>query len=231
MLVVESIDTGYGGVCVLRDVSLEVREESVVCLMGRNGVGKTTCVKAIMGVLPCMKGQIVWQGRNITPLPPHRRAAAGFGYVPQGRGIFPFLSVKENILTGLYARPRPPAEALDEMLEIFPALKGILARPGGALSGGQQQQLALARALIGRPKLLVLDEPTEGIQPSVIDEIEDLIHSLKAREGLSILLVEQRIDFARQVADWYFILDHGEVVSSGPPAELDEERLLGYLSV
>lgn len=232
MLQVDGIETGYGESTVLRQVSLEVPEGGVACLMGRNGAGKTTLVKAVMGLLPLRRGRVLWEGRDLARVPPHRRAALGFGYVPQGRGIFPFLTVRENLLTGLESCPRQRrAGVLEETLALFPRLREVLDRPGGTLSGGQQQLLALARALAGRPRLLLLDEPTEGLQPSIIDEVEDLIQALKGREGLSILLVEQRLDVARRLADTYTVLDQGRVVVRGTAADLEEEAVLLHLSV
>ena len=233
MLRLEGVDSGYGETQVLRGVSFAVSPGRVLCLMGRNGVGKTTCVKTIVGELRARRGAITWERKELTGLHPHQRAALGIGYVPQGRGIFPFLSVEENILVGLEGRGVPRKERaarVERVLSLFPALAGILDRKGGALSGGQQQQLALARALVGEPRLLVLDEPTEGIQPSIIDEIGDLIEGLKA-SGMAVLLVEQRIDFAQAVADEFVVMDQGSIAIGGPVQELSETFALEHLSV
>jgi len=232
VLRLESVESGYGESLVLRGVSFAVSPGRVVCLMGRNGVGKTTCAKTVMGELKCKAGRIQWREHDLTRLMPHQRAALGIGYVPQGRGIFPFLTVEENVTVGLEGRGIPRRlwpERVAEALTLFPGLEAIRERKGGALSGGQQQQLALARALAAKPELLILDEPTEGIQPSIIDEIADLIHALK-NQGLAILLVEQRIDFAQQVADEFVMLDQGTVTLQGAVYELTDSLILEYLS-
>jgi len=233
MLRLEGVESGYGESLVLREVSFTVARGRVLCLTGRNGTGKTTCVKTVMGELRARRGRITWNGKELAGLHPHQRAAFGIGYVPQGRGIFPFLSVEENILIGLEGRRIPKSERkarVERVVSMFPALAPILDRKGGALSGGQQQQLALARALVGEPELLLLDEPTEGIQPSIIDEIGDLIGKLK-REGMTILLVEQRIDFVQAVADEFVVLNQGSVTASGPIHEMTESFVLEHLSV
>jgi urea transport system ATP-binding protein len=230
---VESLSVAYGQSRILADVSLDVPDGSVVCLMGRNGVGKTTLMKCVMGLLRARSGQVTYQEDNMTAWPPHRRARAGIGYVPQGRHIFPFLSIHENLLMGLEASrgKQRGGDAVAEMYALFPALKVDPSKPAGTLSGGQQQQLALARVLIRQPQLLLLDEPTEGLQPSIVREIEDLIMGLRERQGTSVLLVEQSIDFAMTVADHCFLMEKGEIVLEGPTGTLDQNLMRQYLSV
>lgn len=231
MLRVERLSVYYGESRVLCDVDLHVPEGRVVCLMGRNGVGKTTLMHAIMGVLRPLGGKILLDGKEITGRAPYERARAGIGYVPQGRGIFPHLTVYENLLIGLEAGRDQRRAAVDEAIEVFPRLKTMLSRPAGALSGGQQQQLAIARALVSRPRLLLLDEPTEGIQPSIILEIEDAIQALKETGRMAILLVEQFLDFALRVADSYYVMEKGAIVSSGPVQALDQGVVREYLAI
>ncbi len=233
MLSIEQITAGYGESRIVSDVSLEVRPGQVVCLMGRNGVGKTTLLKTIMGLLKTRGGHIHFDGKPITYLSPNKRAQLGIGYVPQGRGIFPFLSVYENLLMGFEAVPKKvvSAEAIAEAYQMFPVLNTMRTRIAGTLSGGQQQQLAIARALVSRPKLLVLDEPTEGIQPNIVDEIETLILSLRERGKMSILLVEQFLDFALGIADYCYVMEKGSIVSKGPANALQQHVIKEYLSV
>lgn len=231
MLTVEHLKVNYGESRVLRDVNLNVPAGQVVCLMGRNGVGKTTLLNTVMGLLRPREGKIYLAGEEITLRLPHERARAGIGYVPQGRGIFPYLTVHENILVGMEAASKRDPVALEEVLKTFPRLKDILSRPAGILSGGQGQQLAIARALVGRPRLLLLDEPTEGIQPSIIDEIENLIHSIREQGNITILLVEQYLDFALRLADYYYVMEKGTIVSQGPAKELNQEVVRDYLAV
>jgi urea transport system ATP-binding protein len=225
MLVVENLDVAYRRTQVLFGVSLEVPAGGLVCVMGRNGVGKTTLLNTVMGVLKPSKGWITWEGRDITGMRPHERIKAGIGYAPQGHPTFPQLTVAENLAVVMESSGAGAAgkAAVDEALDLFPRLKALLARRAGFLSGGQAQQLALARALVTRPRLLVLDEPTEGIQPSIILEIEDAIAELHASRGLSILLVEQYVEFALRLADRYVVLDAGEVVASGETSELEDD--------
>lgn len=233
MLSLNNISASYDGSRVLRGVSFTVPERSLVCLMGRNGVGKTTLLKSIMGLLRPRQGQMCFQDADISDWPPHRRARAGIGYVPQGRDIFPYLTVHENLLMGLEALPasgRQP-EALERMYQLFPALKINPRKVAGTLSGGQQQQLALARALVRQPKLLLLDEPTEGIQPSIVQEIEELLHQLRGRGDTTILLVEQFLDFALGVADYCYVMEKGSIVLEGPANGLDQGQVREYLSV
>ncbi len=233
LLNIRGLAVGYGQSLVLSDVALEVPEGQVVCLMGRNGVGKTTLLKAIMGLLNPRAGQVRFAENDLTKWAPHRRAKAGFGYVPQGRHIFPYLTVNENLLMGLEAFPgkkgRP--EAVDSMYTLFPALKLNPKKTAGTLSGGQQQQLALARALIRQPKLLLLDEPTEGIQPSIVQEIEELLHRLRDQQDTTILLVEQFLDFALGIADYCYVMEKGAIVLEGSARDLDYNLVREYVAV
>jgi len=233
MLQVKDVNVYYGESQILHQVGLDVPNNQVVCLMGRNGVGKTTLLKTIMGVLRPRAGQVLFGASDMTRRLPNQRARAGIGYVPQGRGIFPYLSVYENLQMGLEAMPRGMnvEESLDEVYTTFPVLKQMQKRMAGTLSGGQQQQLAIGRALIRRPTLLVLDEPTEGVQPNIVQEIEQVIVSLRERGGLSILLVDQFLDFALRVADRYYIMETGSIVMQGPISEFDEAAVKGYLAV
>ena len=230
MLKVENLSVSYGETLILRDVNLDVQAGQVVCLMGRNGVGKTTLLKTIMGLLQPRSGRVVFETRDITRQSPDRRARAGIGYVPQGREIFPQLTVLENLQVGMLANRDRPREVPPEVFEHFPALNDLLERRGGLLSGGQQQQLAIARALVAKPKLLILDEPTEGIQPSVITQIGQVLKSLKARGDVSILLVEQYLEFALKLADRYYVMEKGAVVLEGKDAGADEEQIKKYLA-
>lgn len=233
MLVIRELSSGYGEGRIVSEVSLEVPDGQVVCLMGRNGVGKTTLLKTIMGILKAKTGQIYLDGKAITGQSPNRRAQMGIGYVPQGRGIFPYLTVYENLLMGFEAVPskKIAEDTIQEVYEMFPILKTMQARVAGTLSGGQQQQLAIGRALVSRPKLLVLDEPTEGIQPSIVQDIERLIISLRQQGKMSILLVEQFLDFALGIADYCYVMEKGAIVSTGPANELQQSVIKEYLSV
>jgi len=230
MLSAEGLHVSRGRTRVLFGVSLEVPTGALVCVMGRNGVGKTTLLNTLMGVLTPTRGHVSFDGHDITRAKTHKRIRSGIGYVPQGHGVFPQLTVWENLAVVLEATKHGDSAAVDEALELFPRLKPMLKRKAGFLSGGQQQQLAIARALITRPRLLVLDEPTEGIQPSIIDEIEEAIAALHAR-GLSILLVEQYLDFALRLADSFVILERGEVVRTGSQSELHDESVRRLLAV
>ena len=225
MLSVEGLDVAYRRTQVLFRVSMDVPDGGLVCVMGRNGVGKTTLLNTVMGVLKPSAGRVLWEGRDVTGLRPHERIRAGMGYAPQGHPTFPQLTVSENLAVVVEATKGGAAgkSAVDDALDLFPRLKPLLGRRAGFLSGGQAQQLALARALVTRPRLLVLDEPTEGIQPSIILEIEDAIAQLHSRDGLSILLVEQYVEFALRLADRYVVLDAGEVVASGETAALADD--------
>ena len=233
MLRVSNLNVYYGESHILRDVDLSVPAGQMVCLIGRNGVGKTTLLKAIMGLLPARTGDILFADKSVNKLTPDRRAKLGIGYVPQGREIIPRVSVKDNLLLGLEAKPqgRKGNESIsEEIFELFPVLKTMLSRMGGDLSGGQQQQLAIARALMGKPRLLVLDEPTEGIQPSIILEIEAAVKRIIAATGISVLLVEQHLHFVRQ-ADKYYAMQKGGIVASGSTAELSKEVIQQFLAV
>jgi urea transport system ATP-binding protein len=232
MLQVEHLNQYYGSSHTLRGVSLAVEKGQCMALLGRNGVGKTTLLKCLMGVLPVARGTVTWNGRDITRLKPHRRAAAGIAYVPQGRDIFARLTVEENLLMGMATLSgREAARISGEVYELFPVLKEMLGRRGGDLSGGQQQQLAIARALLQRPALIILDEPTEGIQPSIIKDIERVIRLLRERGDIGILLCEQYFDFARALADKFVVLSRGEVVASGTADEMDGEHVRRHLAV
>jgi urea transport system ATP-binding protein len=230
MLSVKGLSSGYGRARVLFDVSFDVEPGRLVCVMGRNGVGKTTLLNTVMGVLPATAGTVTFEGKDVTRLRPHERVLLGLGYVPQGHETFPQLSVMGNLLVTLEASPHKDHAAIEEALEVFPRLKPLLKKRAGFLSGGQQQQLAMARALVTRPKLLILDEPTEGIQPSIILEIEEAIEGLHT-SGLAVLLVEQYLDLALRLADRFIILDAGHVVHSGTAEELRGEEVHRLLAV
>lgn len=231
MLKVENIDLFYGASQALRGVSLSAERGKVTCVLGRNGVGKTSLLRAIVGQQPVREGQISFDDQDITRLPSHRRARAGIAYVPQGREIFPLLTVDENLRAGFAAVSRKDRHVSEEIFELFPILKQMLGRRGGDLSGGQQQQLAIGRALVMRPKVLVLDEPTEGIQPSIIKDIGRVIELLRDRGDMVIVLVEQYFEFARDLADSFAVMDRGEVVLSGGRDELVEADVRRYLTV
>jgi len=231
MLEVKKINLYYGASHALRNVAVTAKPGSVTCVLGRNGVGKTSLLRAIMGLQPIASGQIEWQGEDITKLAPHERARRSIAYVPQGREIFPLLTVKENLHTGFAALPKPLQHLPDDVFELFPILHDMLGRRGGDLSGGQQQQLAIARALVMRPQLLLLDEPTEGIQPSIIKEIERVIRHLRSKSEMAILLVEQYFDFARGLADSYAVMDRGSVVLAGDKENMVESDVRRRLTV
>ena|SRR3984957_657479 len=231
MLNVENIDLFYGAAQALRGVSLKAEIGKVTCVLGRNGVGKSSLLRAIVGLQAINSGAILWQGQDISRVPTHQRARRGIGYVPQGREIFPLLSVRENLLTGLATQPRMTRFIDDEIFSLFPVLSEMLGRRGGDLSGGQQQQLAIGRALVTRPKLLVLDEPTEGIQPSIIKDIGRAIVYLRQKGQMAIVIVEQYFEWARDLADDYVVMDRGAVVLSGDRASMVESDVRRHMSV
>jgi urea transport system ATP-binding protein len=230
MLRIEQLQVSYGETQVLRDVDLEVGPAQVVCLMGRNGVGKTTLLKSIMGLLRPRAGRVLFEDRDLTLAAPYLHARAGIGYVPQGREIFPHLTVLENLEIGMLANPARPRSVPEQIFGYFPKLKQLLHRKGGVLSGGEQQQLAIARALVAAPRLLILDEPTEGIQPSIITLIGQVLRSLKQAGQISVLLVEQYFEFALKLADRYYVMEKGSIVLRGSNADLDKEAIKPYLA-
>lgn len=231
MLILNAVEAAYGESMILRGVSMKVEPGQVVCLMGRNGVGKTTLMKTVMGLIKAKGGSLSYNGKTITDYTPDRRAKAGIGYVPQGRDIFPQLTVEENLLLGLEAAVTRKHAIPESVYEMFPVLWEMRRRKGGDLSGGQQQQLSIARALVGEPELLLLDEPMEGIQPSIVMEIEQVIESIKARREMSVLLVEQSLTFATSIADYYYVLDKGTIVAEGGSADLSEDQVKKHLAV
>ena len=231
MLNVQSIDLFYGAAQALRKVSFEAKPGRVTCVLGRNGVGKTSLMRAIVGHQSIKSGSIMWEGSDVAKLAPHQRAKRGIAFVPQGREIFPLLSVQENLETGFAPVSRKDRYVPEEIFDLFPVLKDMLWRRGGDLSGGQQQQLAIGRALVTRPRLLVLDEPTEGIQPSIIKDIGRAIDYLRSKGDMAIVLVEQYFDFARDLADDFIVMDRGSVVLSGDKASMVEQDVRGYMSV
>ncbi len=231
MLSVEGIDLFYGASQALRGVSITATPGKVTCVMGRNGVGKSSLLRAVIGLQAVRNGRVMWEGKDITKLPAYERARAGIGYVPQGREIFARLTVKENIETGFAPTGKARGGIPDEIFTLFPVLKEMLGRRGGDLSGGQQQQLAIARSLIAKPRLLILDEPTEGIQPSIIKDIGRVISTLAATGTMAILLVEQYFEFARDLADEFAVMDRGEVVLAGTGDSMVETEVRKYLTV
>ncbi len=231
LLTIDTVNQFYGGSHILWDVDFTVPPGSRTCLMGRNGMGKTTLLKCIMGLLPIRSGEVVFEGAPLTRLSAESRARCGIGYVPQGREVFPQLTVEENLKIGLGVRPGGRRRLPDLIFELFPVLKQMLQRRGGDLSGGQQQQLAIGRALVLEPKLLILDEPTEGIQPSIVHEIGDVILRLNREAGVTVLLVEQKLPFARRVASEFRILEKGRCVAGGQIAELTDRVVQSHLSV
>ena len=233
MLEIRGLNTYYGESHILRDVDLRVLAGEMVCLIGRNGVGKTTLLKSLIGLLKPRSGEIIFEGHGIERQPPHQRARSGLGYVPQGREIIPQLTVEENLMLGMEALPGGLARnrRIDPYIyELFPILQEFLSRKGGDLSGGQQQQLAIARALLGQPKLLLLDEPTEGIQPNIVQDIEAAVQRIIAEKGIGVLLVEQHLHFVRQ-ADRYYAMQRGGIVASGSTSELSQDVVDRFLSV
>jgi urea transport system ATP-binding protein len=231
MLDVKSIDLHYGAAQALRGISLQAAPGEVTCVLGRNGVGKSSLLRALVGQHPVSRGAIVWEGSEIQKLKPYERARRGIGYVPQGREIFPLLSVEENLKTGFAPLSRSERAIPDDVFSLFPVLHEMLSRRGGDLSGGQQQQLAIARALVMRPRLLLLDEPTEGIQPSIIKDIARAIAYLRGLGQIAIVLVEQYLDFARELGDRFAVMDRGSIVYSCTRADLDEAALQRALAI
>ncbi len=231
MLAIKTLNQFYGGSHTLWDVNLDIAPGSRMCLMGRNGMGKTTLLKCIMGLQAVSSGRIVFDGSDLIKCAAEQRARLGIGYVPQGREIFSQLTVEENLRVGLGVRKNGPRSIPTRIFDLFPVLKKMLNRRGGDLSGGQQQQLAIGRALVLEPKLLILDEPTEGIQPNIVHEIGDIILRLNKEEGLTVLLVEQKLPFARRVASEFCVLDKGRRVAAGPISDLTDEVVRAHLSV
>jgi urea transport system ATP-binding protein len=231
MLTISNLEVSISGSRILRGVNLEVPDGAVTCLMGRNGVGKTTTLKSIVGLAKAGAGSIKLNGEELLGFNPETRSRKGLGYVPQGREIFPQLTVEENLHIGAIAHGKKVNGKLDRIFSLFPMLKEFLSRKGGMLSGGQQQQLAIARALLTEPKVLILDEPTEGIQPNIIDQIGETIKLLRKEGQMSILLVEQYLDFCKELADTFAIMDRGAVVASGPVAGLTDDVVKAYLTV
>lgn len=231
MLAIRDLEVSIGGSRILRGVNIDVPRNKVFCLMGRNGVGKTSTLKSIVGLLKPGRGSVFLDGEDITRYAPEYRARAGIGYVPQGRDIFPFLTVEENLKIGAITQGKKLNGALDRVFQLFPIIKEFLPRKGGMLSGGQQQQLAIGRALLTEPKLLILDEPTEGIQPNIIDQIGEAIKLLRSEGRMSILLVEQYLDFCKELADDFAIMNRGSVVVSGHVSALTDEVVKEHLTV
>ena len=233
MLQVKGLNTYYGESHILRDVDMNINQGEMICLIGRNGVGKTTLLKSLIGLLTPRRGEIIFNGDLVNRKLPHQRARSGIAYVPQGREIIPYLTVEENLQLGLESLPGGLAKhkKIDKLVyELFPVLKNFLARKGGDLSGGQQQQLAIARALLGKPKLLLLDEPTEGIQPNIVQDIESAVKRIISETGVGVLLVEQHLHFVRQ-ADRYYAMQRGGIVANGPTSELSKAVVEKFLSV
>ena len=231
MISINNVNQFYGGTQILWDLTLDIKPGSCTCIMGRNGVGKTTLLKCIMGLLPVKNGEILLEGEPLQKKKAEYRAPAGIGYVPQGRDIFPLLTVEENLKVGLPIRKDGAKEIPEKIFELFPVLKEMLQRRGGDLSGGQQQQLAIGRALVLEPKVLILDEPNEGIQPNIVQQIGDVILKLNKEEGLTVILVEQKLGFARRVGEEFRLVERGRVVASDRMDNLSEELIRQYLAV
>ena len=231
LLELSNVTAGYGQTPVLFDISMQVEKGDLACLLGRNGVGKTTLLRSIIGLNALSKGSMIFDADDISKAPTYKRAKYGIAYIPQGREIIPYLSVLDNLKLGFAASGRKSKKVPDEIFEFFPMLKDHLSRQGGLLSGGQQQQLAIARGLVCNPKLILLDEPTEGIQPSIVQEIEDTLKRINQEKGITVLVVEQKIDFARQLAQKFFIMDKGAIVARGETEALTDSMVNQYLAV
>uniref|UniRef100_UPI0030D93567 urea ABC transporter ATP-binding subunit UrtE n=2 Tax=Oculatella sp. LEGE 06141 TaxID=1828648 RepID=UPI0030D93567 len=232
LLELTDVTAGYGQTPVLLNINLHVEKGDMVCILGRNGVGKTTLLRSIIGLNKVNKGSIVFDADDITKIPTYKRSRYGIAYIPQGREIIPYLSVLDNLKLGLTAnRNKKSASLLDEIFEFFPMLRQHLKRQGGLLSGGQQQQLAIARGLMSDPQMILLDEPTEGIQPSIVQEIEATLRRINTEKGITVMVVEQKIDFARQLAQRFFMMEKGSVVAQGDTRELDDALVHRYLAV
>lgn len=230
MLKIKNLDANYGESSIIRNISMDIEDGKVIGIVGRNGVGKTTLLKSIMGIVSTPQGSIELQGKDIIKYATYKRARSGIGYVPQGRDIFPQLTVQENLVLGLEVS-NGKGKIDEEVFELFPVLKDMLNRKGGSLSGGQQQQLAIARALVSKPKVLILDEPTEGIQPSIIKDIGNAIKNLKKKRDISIILVEQYLDFVLDLADYLYVMEKGEVVEDGLIDEIDKDRVREIIAI
>ena len=231
MIRINQVDQRYGGTQILWGLTLDIAEGSCTCIMGRNGVGKTTLLKTLMGLLPISAGEILLQGQALHTQTAEQRAPLGIGYVPQGREIFPLLTVEENLRLGLPVRTDKAKDIPDKIFELFPVLHDMLARRGGDLSGGQQQQLAIGRALVIDPKVLILDEPNEGIQPNIVKQIGDVILKLNAEEGLTVILIEQKLGFARRVGKEFRLMEKGQIVAADKMDNLNDELIRQYLAV
>lgn len=231
MIAINKVSQHYGGTQILWDLDLDIKQGSCTCIMGRNGVGKTTLLKALMGLLPVTSGSIEFEGQAIQGRPADARAHMGIGYVPQGRHIFPLMTVEENLRTGLPCRKEKTKDIPDKIYQLFPVLKDMKSRLGGDLSGGQQQQLAIGRALVIDPKVLILDEPNEGIQPNIVKQIGDVILKLNQEDGLTVILVEQKLGFARRVGEEFRLMEKGRVVASDKMANLNDDLIKQHLAV
>jgi urea transport system ATP-binding protein len=231
MLEIDALNQYYGGSHILRNVTMSAPDGKLTVLLGRNGVGKTTLLRCLMGVVHAKNGQVKWRDQTLSGLPPYARVARGLAYVPQGRDIFPRLTVEENLLVGAASLPKRVKTIPERIYELFPVLKDMKARRGGDLSGGQQQQLAIGRALMSEPQLLILDEPTEGIQPSIIRDIGRTLRKLVDEDGMTILLVEQYYDFARELADHYWVMSRGEIVAGGAGSDMEHAGVREMIAV
>jgi urea transport system ATP-binding protein len=231
MLEIDALNQYYGGSHILRNVTMSAPDGKLTVLLGRNGVGKTTLLRCLMGVVQTRNGQVKWRDQALSGLPPYARVARGLAYVPQGRDIFPRLTVEENLLVGAASLPKRVKTIPERIYELFPVLKDMRARRGGDLSGGQQQQLAIGRALMSNPQLLILDEPTEGIQPSIIRDIGRTLRRLVDEDGMTVLLVEQYYDFARELADHYWVMSRGEIVAGGAGSDMDHAGVREMIAV